>query len=168
MVAPQHRDRGKLSGRVGRALVRDLALSGMTQTALARKYGVSDPAITYFKERRAEEIAAVKAEADSEYAGMWIAQKQARLAEYERLHEIALTPTPKVAPNGKIIREVVEDEDGIPTEAAVYEVDGRLAAQVLKQAAEEMGQLPTRLQVQGGLEVTTNYKIEGVDPGDLR
>ena len=99
---------------------------------------------------------------------MWIAQKVARLAEYERLHEIALTPTPKVAPSGKIVRERIEDaETGLEVEVMVSEVDGRLAAQVMKQAAEEMGQLPTRLQVTGDMTVRTNYTVTGVDPKDL-
>lgn len=165
MVARQHRDRGKLSGQVGRQLARDLALGDQNQTQLADKYGVTTAAITFFKQRRAEEIAAIAAEADNEYAGMWIAQKQARLAEYERIHGIALEPTPKVAANGKVVQWVNPESGAIET---IEEVDGRLAAQVLKQAAEEMGQLPTRLQVSGEMGVTTTYRVEGVDPKDLQ
>jgi hypothetical protein len=162
-------DRSKLGGRVARALARDLALTKLSQTALAEKYGVTQSSISEFKARRAEEIAAIAADADDQYAGIWIAQKEARLAELARLHDIALTPTPKVAPSGKIIREWVTDpETGVDTEVIVSEVDGRLAAQVMKQAAEEMGQLPTRLQVSGDMSIKTNYTVEGVDPKDLR
>jgi hypothetical protein len=155
-------DRSPLGGRVARALARDLALTKLTQEALAEKYGVTQGAISQFKTRRAEEIAAIAADADDQYAGMWIAQKADRLAELERLHAIALTPTPKVF--GKDADQVRDPETG----EAIYEVDGRLAAQVMKQAAEEMGQLPTRLQVSGDMSIKTNYTVEGVDPKDLR
>ena len=157
-------DRGPLGGRQGRALARDLALTKTSQSELAEKYGVSQPAISQFKERRAEEIAAIAANADDQYAGMWIADKQARLAEYERLHEIALTPTPKIDIKGKIVKDI----DPIThEEVVIVEMDGGLAAKVLKQAAEEMGQLPTRLQIQGDMQTTTTYRFENVDPDAL-
>lgn len=132
----------------------------MTQVELAEKYGVSQPSISDFKSRRAEEIKAIAANADDEYAGMWIAQKQARLAEYERLHEIALTPTPKVDNKGNQVRHPTTGEP-------VFEVALGEARQVLKQGAEEMGQLPTRLQIQGDLQTTTTYRIENVSNEDL-
>lgn len=156
-------DRSKLGGLVRRQVVRDLALSGKTQDELAEKYGVSQQAVSQFKARNAEEIAAVAAAADDEFAGILIAQKQNRLAAYQELVEKALEPTPKVTPAGKLIKLV--DEDG--SEKVVMEVDVRAAATVLKQAAEEMGQLPTRLQVSGDMQTTTTYRIEGVDPSDL-
>ena len=38
----------------------------------------------------------------------------------------------------------------------------------MKQAAEEMGQLPTRLQVSGDMQIRTNYTIDGVNVEDLK
>jgi hypothetical protein len=160
MVAPQHADRGKLGGLRRRQIVRELALGEFTQQALADKYGVTQGAIAQFKQRHADEIEAVRQNADDEFAGILIAQKAARLASLAEIHEQALTPMPKIAPSGKPAR----DADGNP----VLEVDGRLAAQVLKQAAEEMGQLPTRLQINGDMQTTTTYRVEGVSPDDLR
>lgn len=153
-------DRMPLGGHVGRALARDLALSGLSQTVLAEKYDVTQQAISAFAQRRAEEIKAIAANADDEYAGMWIAQKQARLAEYERIHGIALTPTPKVDNKGNQVRD---PETGEP----IFEVQLSEAQKALKQAAEEMGQLPSRLQIQGDLQTTTTYRIEGVSNEDL-
>lgn len=160
MAAPQHADRGKLSGRVGRALARELALTDTSQTALAEKYGVVQSSIAEFKQRRAEEIAAIAADADNEYAGMWIAQKQARLAELSRIFDTAMAPTPKITNKGALARA----EDG----TVINEIDGRAAMQALKQAAEELGQLATRVNIAGGLDVRTNYTVEGVSPEDLR
>lgn len=143
-------------------MARDLAMTVAPQSVLAEKYGVSEAAISQFKARKAEEIAEIAAAADDEYAGMWIAKKVARLAELENIFDQAMTPTPKVF--GKDADQVCDPVTGEP----VYEVDGRAAMQALKQAAEELGQLATRVQLNGGIEVRTNYTIEGVSPDDLR
>lgn len=157
-------DRSKLGGLVRRQVVRDLALSGLSQNELAEKYGVSQPAISQFKARNAEEIAAVAAKADDEFAGILIAQKQARLAAYQELYGVAVSPTPKISASGKTVT-YVDPESG--ESGVVMEVDVRAAATVLKQAAEEMGQLPTRLQVSGEMATTTTYRIENVSNDDL-
>lgn len=164
-MAAQHENRGKLGGLRRNQVIRELALGEMTQRQLAEKYECSEPAITLFKRRHAEAIAAVKADAANEFAGILIAQKAARLAAYEELAEIAMVPVPRVTPAGKVVQRVNPDT-GMLEE--VMEVDGRLAAQVMKQAAEEMGQLPTRLQVSGEVGVRTNYTVDGVSPDDLR
>ncbi len=129
--------------------------------AIAEKYGVTPGAITQFADRYADEIAAVRADMDNEFAGILIAQKATRLAMYEEIAERALEPTPKIDNKGN---QVVDRATG----ELVYEFDGRLAAQVAKQAAEEMGQLPTRVQVTGDMNTTTKYIVEGVDPGALQ
>ena len=103
----------------------------------------------------------MRANIDDEFAGILIARKEERLSAYQELYEAATTPVPVHDPRtGKPLI----DASGEP----YMEADGNLAAKVLKQAAEEMGQLPTRLQVQGGLDVTTNYRIEGVDPEAMK
>ncbi len=153
-------DRMPLGGRHARALARELALGNMSQASLAEKYGVSPSAISQFKAKHAEEIKAIAANADDEYAGMWIAQKQARLAEYERLHGLALTPTPKIDNKGGY---VIDRETG----EQIYEVQLGEARQIMKNAAEEMGQLPNRLQIQGDMQTTTTYRFEGVEPDAL-
>src|ERR1044071_2845665 len=168
MSGATKRDRSKLGGLKRNGLIRALALENVTQKELAERYGVTQQSISEFKLREAEAIAAVRAEADNEFAGILIAQKAERLRALEELFEVARTPTPKVAPNGKLIREEIEDETGRVVEVIVQEVDVRAAAQVLKQAAEGMGQLPTRLQVSGDMNTTTTYRIEGFSAEDLQ
>lgn len=157
-------ERGKLGGLKRLQVMRELAVGELSQSAMGEKYGVTQQAISEFGKRYETEIAEIKADLANEFAGILIAQKAARLAAYEELAAIALTRTPKVGNNGKVVQRVNEDGE-IET---LYEVDGRLAAQVLKQAAEEMGQLPTRLQIQGDMQTTTTYRVEGVNPDDLR
>lgn len=156
---------GKLGGLKRRQIIRELAAQEVNQSALAIKYGVSTSAITQFKQRHAEEIAAVRADMDNEFAGILIANKAARLAALVDLYEAATTPTPKISVKGDVVRRM-NPETGEFEE--VMEIDARAAMQALKQAAEEMGQLPTRVQVSGGMDIRTNYTIEGVSPDDLR
>jgi transcriptional regulator with XRE-family HTH domain len=168
MSAETKADRMPLGGLVKRQVIRDIALGTMSQSQLGEKYGVSQPAISQFAKRNAEEIEAVRAKADDEFAGLLIAQKQNRLAAYQDLYEIALKPQPKISPSGKLVKEWITDEDGNQVEVIVQEVDVRAAAQMLKQAAEELGQLPNRLTLAGEVGVKTNYVIDGIDPGALK
>lgn len=153
-------DRMPLGGLIKRKVIRDLALSGLTQAAIAEKYGVTPGAITQFKQRNAQEIQAVAAAADDDYAGILIAEKAARLAAYQDIHERAMEPTPKITNKGTVVVDPVTGE-------YVYEINAGAAMTALKSAAEEMGQLPTRLQIQGDMQTTTTYRIENVEPGAL-
>ena len=159
-------DNGKLGGLNRRKLIRELALRepGTKLGDIAKKYDVTASAITHFAKRHAEEIAAVAAAADDEFAGILIANKAYRLAALQEMHEIALTPQPKVATNGKIVTrwnpETGQDEE-------VMEVDVRAAALVSKQAAEELGQLANRVTLSGQIDTTTTYKIVNVSDDDL-
>lgn len=160
-------DRGKLGGLKRRQVIRLLAAEEISRSEIARRYDVTSGAITQFADKHAEEIKAVRQAMDDEFAGILIAQKANRLAAYGELYEIATTPTPKISANGKTVEVFEVDEEGETMISTVMEVDVRAAATVLKQAAEEMGQLPTRLQVSGDMQTTTTYRIEGVDPSDL-
>lgn len=122
-----------------RALMKELALGEQTQTKLAEKYGVSGASITAFKHRHAEAIADIIANADAEFSGILLAQKSNRLAMYQRMIEAA---------------EDANDHKG--------------AARMLRQMAEELGHLPTRLQVSGQLDTQTKYEVVGVDLEQLR
>jgi len=63
------------------------------------------------------------------------------------------------APSGR----VAYDENG----NAIKEIQGDLASKLLKQAAEEMGQLPNRVTLDGRVDVHTSYTVVGVEPEDL-
>lgn len=149
----------KLDGLVKRQLIRELAHGEMKQSELAEKYDVDPSSITLFKKRNRVEIEAVRKDMDDEFAGLLITQKAMRLSAYEQIFARAMTEVTKIAANGRI----AYDENG----NAIKEFSGDLAAKVLKQAAEEMGQLPNRVSLSGNVDVHTTYTVQGVDPEEL-
>jgi hypothetical protein len=131
-----HLERGWVKHR----LIRDFALGEKTGAQLALQYGVSATSISAFKKRNAMEIEDVRNNLADEYAGVWVAQKMARIAEYQQAAE-------KMA-DGKSAR------------------NQEVLVSILKAVAEELGQLPARTQVQVNTQNVT-YEIIGIDPEDL-
>jgi hypothetical protein len=127
-----------------RKLIRQLALTDIGDREACKQYGVDDASMFRFRKRHAEEIAAVAANAADEFAGMWIAEKINRLTVYGDMLEQALD-------KGEL----------------------QNAARILRNAAEEMGHLPSRVQISGDIGVHTSYSIidesgNAVDLQDLR
>lgn len=125
----------KLAGWASYNLVRDLAFSQMTHEELAEKYGVTRSAISHFRARNQDRIAAVTKAPDDELAGLWLAQKKARIQEY--------------------IRDVEE----INAQDVVDAATRRVKATILRNVAEEMGHLKQTLEVEGQV----HYQLKGVD-----
>lgn len=159
-------DDGPLGGLNRRKLVRELAMRepGITNGSIGRRYNVTGQAIGQFAQRHADEIAAVAADADNEFAGILIAQKAFRLGAYQEIHEIAMTPQPKVTPAGNVVHRYNEETGQDET---VMEVQLGEARQALKQAAEELGQLANRVTLTGTMDTTTTYKIVDVVDEDI-
>lgn len=133
--------RGHLErGWVKHRLIRDLALGEKNQLQLAEQYGCSQNAISQFKRKHLLEVEDVRNNLADEYAGVWVAQKMARIQEYQVAAE-------KMA------------EGKSPRNAEVL-------VSILKAVAEELGQLPARTQVNVSTEQTV-YQIVGVDPEDI-
>ena len=130
-------------------LIRELAVGSATQTALADKYGVSQPSVSEFAKRHARAIDEVRRNADDEYAGIAYARKANRVAEYA--DQIAYC------------RSLLDDPDKqAKVNVGTAEIL-RTAQQALHHISEELGQLPARgLKHEGGVSV--RYVIEGVDP----
>jgi hypothetical protein len=140
-----------LRGHVRLALARDLAAMTSTQTELAAKYGVSQPAISQFIDREQDLIVAIRADMGNELAGLWVAAKAARVAEYERDIEHL---------NGAL--GDAEGSDGAPPAPDLLSVKHR----ALRAVAEELGQLPARMTVKVEGEIRT--VIEGIDIADIK
>lgn len=145
-----------------RMLQQDLAHSGKSQAELAEKYDVDPSSISDFAARHRATIQQIIDDAANEFAGLAIASKAARLEVYRELIDACMTPVPKVA--GKD-GDWVRDEDG----NVVYEIDASVAGKLLRNVAEELGHLPNRVTLSGGLDVThTNYTVNGVSPEALK
>jgi len=148
-----------------RQLIVELATSGKSQEKLAEEYDVSQSAVSQFAARHRQTIEQVRADQENEFAGIAIAEKATRLATYLDVLDTALKPVPKVNAKGEIMY-------GLPDESGerhpIMEIDGGVAQKILRNVAEELGHLPNRVTLGGEVGVTTNYKINGVEPENLR
>jgi hypothetical protein len=80
----------KLSRADQRELQRGLATGEQTRAQLARRFGVTTSYVSQFAKKYAVEIAAIREKLDDEFAGLWIAQKELRIAAYQAEYERAL------------------------------------------------------------------------------
>ena len=95
-----------------------------------------------FAKRHQAEIDELKANADDAFAGLWIADKSARMAAYQA--DLELSGTGKYGSHWEQIRT---------------------RTQILKQVAEELGQMPPRA---GIVVIPVTHVIEGVDVEALK
>lgn len=135
-------NQGKLSsGSVKAQLVHDLAMGEETKTALAKKYGVTQPSITAFGKRNAALIEKRQTEIMNDYAdSLWIARKYDRLGVLQDIAEelLSLDITPRTA-------EVLD--------------------RLLRSAADELGDIPKNANVNVNSNAT--YEIVGINTEDL-
>lgn len=124
-------------------MLRDLAEAKLSQLDIARRYGVSQARVSQVANHppNKQVIEEIRADIHNKFAGMWIAQKEARVAEYLAM---------------------VEQLDGDPDPAVV-----RARQAALRNVAEELAQLPNRVTVQHERK-TVNYTVDGADPEDLK
>ena len=133
---------------VKHALMRELAAGQMSQTQLAAKYGVTQPAISNFLRRHRSEVEYLRDKLDDEWAGIWAASKVNRVLMYQRQIED--------------IADMLEDgRSSVPTAEMM-----RTAQSAARAIADELGQIPQRVQMElgGKFDVTVN----GVDVGNLK
>lgn len=128
-------------GWVKYKLIRELATNVKTQAQLAEEYGVSDVSISKFKTRHLTEVNEVTAQLEDEFAALWLANKASRIAELQA------------------------DIDNIGDSLDPDLLKAKHAA--IRNAAEELGQLPSRYNVQVNNAPVT-YRIDGVDMDQLR
>lgn len=124
------------------ALIVELAKAEKTQVQLAQEFGVVQSAVSMFADRHREEIAAHRANIENELYGLWIADKRNRVAEYQS--------------------DVEAINDALENETDEKLLRAKLA--VMRQVAEELGQLKTQVDLAGKL----TYVIEGVNMDALR
>lgn len=133
-------------------LIRDLAKAEHTPAELGKRYGVTRQAVHQFKAKHSDAIAHQRAHLDDVFASIEFADKGARVAE---LSQDAAT-----------IAEVLADPETAARAGVGYAEMVRAKQSALRAIAEELGQLPSRMQVQvaGSLDVQVN----GVDVGALK
>jgi hypothetical protein len=126
-----------------RACARMLVDGVLTHAQIAKHFDTTREAVSLFKKRNAVYIEEMQQKRDDELAGLWIADKLKRVAEYER--------------DVEDINDV-HDQEGA-------ELDSLLLTRkhaALRNVAEELGQLKETVRVE-----TATYQVEGVDMGAL-
>jgi outer membrane murein-binding lipoprotein Lpp len=127
-------------------LIRECALGVRSEEDLAAEFGVSGPAIHYFKQRNAATIAEQRQNIENELAALWISKLWARLAELQ----------------GDV--EQINEELDAATDPAERRALRRDKIKILHEAAEQSGQLrPQQINV----GTTLRYEIVGVDMDKL-
>lgn len=135
--------RGKLEQAwIRRQLILELAVDNETRSALADKYDVDQSAISHFATRHRAEIDDRRGKLDDEFFGLWIADKVNRVAEYQD--------------------DVERINTALDAETDASLLKAKLA--VMRQVAEELGQLKTSVELTGKL----TYVVEGVDLSRLQ
>lgn len=124
------------------ALCRDLATGDKTRAQLAREHGVTRQAMTKFAQRHADRIAEIRAHLDDEFAGIWIANKEKRIAAAERDYELSAG-----------------------SEYAGHWEHVRTRSMIRKEIAEELGQLPPRTNT---VVIAAVHNVVGIDLEDLK
>jgi transposase-like protein len=137
-------------GWAKRQLIQEMARMEKTQTQLAREYGVVQSSISEFGTRHAVEIEAAKVDIESEFAGLWVAKKVNRLAELE-----------------SDIERIIESNAGDTVRMADAELL-RVKAGLLRQVADELGQIPNKSHVKVEQEIKVKYLMTDVNDEDLR
>jgi hypothetical protein len=151
-------------------MMRDLALGAETQKALGVKYGCTQGAISLFRKRYADEIEAIRSNLQDEWAGLWAADKRARVAVYQDTiktldDQVELAIAGQLIDSKKLRELLGESTDVVQPLGDISDVLAKLLKardRALHAIAEELGQLPSRVQVMIGGPKTT-LTIEGVD-----
>lgn len=132
-----------------------LALGVTTPAQLSKQYGVTREAVYDFRKRHDAAIRARRAELGTAFAeatGLWIADREARMQELQTAAQ-------------RIIG-LLENADAADADKSMVPELTRTLAGLLHEAAEQLGQLPQRLQVQ--VNQVINYTVHGVDMSKLQ
>lgn len=146
-------------GQARLRLIAAIAQGDKNYTELGLEFGVTKQAVQQFAQRHAAEIERAVLDLTNSYSGLWIADKAARIAEYQQVVD-DLTAQ---------IEAAIEVDPDTGEISGVIELDPdllRVKLAALRSVAEEMGQLPARLTVKH--EGTVRTEIVGLDLSALQ
>jgi hypothetical protein len=155
-------------------LQRDIAEGHMSRGQLAKKYGATVSGIRDFEKRHAAVVEKMREDLADRMRGLWIADKEQRVASYMADVELVEAETARVLDDrestiAKATGGAIEaDEDGEMLDAQITVATdlGRLSRikhRALRSVAEELGQLPTRMVVKNEGAGAVHVYGAGVD-----
>jgi hypothetical protein len=158
-----------IRGRERLALVHALAANDQTQDQLAERFGRHEQAIAQFSVRNRAEIAEARRAMAGEFSGLWIARKEARLAEYQQKYDdIDVT----LSEHDETVRALLAGCEDKGERRRLFssllshaDVNRYVLTQlrILASTAEEMGHLPSRTPGEGPAQVQLRHEVVGVD-----
>lgn len=149
-------------------LLHQLARAEASNHGLARALKVDHRAVDRFAIRHKDEIESIRKRMEDEFQTLWIASKVARLAEYQQdveditgIIDAAFDPPESGPLDPTADQEKTQNLEALPQWLRVKHA-------ALRAAAEELGQIPNKINMTvGGGQVIT-YRVEGVDLEQLR
>jgi hypothetical protein len=158
-----------IRGRERLALVHALATGDQTHDQLGEQFNRSEIAVHQFAVRNRAEIAEARRAMAGEFSGLWIARKEARLAEYQQKYDdIDAT----LSEHDDAVRALLEGTDDKGERRRLFasllshpDVNRYVTTQlrILASVAEEMGHLPSRTPGEGPAQVLLRHEVVGVD-----
>lgn len=145
--------------------MRALATGNESIPELAKMFDATVGGIRAFAVRHAQKIAEIRENLEDQFAGLWIASKENRLAVYEKTIEESNDEIQRILMGGRRAGEPADDdaaeEPVVDTSDALARLH-RTVHRAVRQSAEELGQLPSRVAVTfEGQPV--RHEIVGVD-----
>lgn len=140
-----------LGRRRNHALAVKMLAEGRTQVEVAQACGVTQPSVSDFARRNADEIQRVRDNANAQLSALWIADQAARMEVFkdaaEKLIELMEADLP---PKFDVKGMRLTDDQGRP----VLDAAGRIEAarelrQTLRSVADELGQSKPKLDLDG-------------------
>jgi hypothetical protein len=158
-----------IRGRERLALVHALAANDQSADQLAEQFGRTEPTVHQFAMRNRAEIAEARRQMAGEFSGLWIARKEARLAEYQQKYDdIDVT----LSEHDETVRALLAGAEDKAERRRLFssllshaDVNRYVLTQlrILASTAEEMGHLPSRTPGEGPAQVQLRHEVVGVD-----
>ncbi len=167
MIDDERPERFPLTRRHHALAVRLLAEGRLTQGAIGKACGgVSQPSVSLFAKQNAEEIQRVRDNANAQLSSLWIADQAARLETLQSHVEQLISLAEADLPEKFDVKGVpLVGSDGRPVLDAAGRVEAiREIRASLRAAAEELGQLKPKLELDGQ---TLRVEIVGVDMSQI-
>lgn len=144
ILGGNHENYGALRGHLRPQVISDLALGELSYSQIGEKYGVTKQAVGAFYQRYKLDVERQRANMEDKFAGLWIADKMARVAEYQNQAE-----------------KIAEKCEGVDWKLSPEWI--KVLQSALRSAAEELDDLRTNLNVSGQV----SYVVNGVNTEDL-
>jgi hypothetical protein len=138
-----------IRGRNKLTLLHMLADDELTQEEMGKQLGYTRAMVATFKARNLDQIEAIRADRTNEFAGLWIADRKERVAEYEE--------------DVERVKEWLDSGELAPEDAPPLL---RIKQSALRNTAEELGHLKQHVVSEERHEV--KYITENTDDEELK